>query len=380
MKVGNGELRQHRRQSAACLTTLGCAVLLAASTLLTWTSVEVGNSDASSTLIAAPIALTAIGFASGAIAGGALLALAGQTRGLEVAAFAGVAAAFGAALLIAISLAAASVLPSDRLTLHGHRLALGAEVGPGAWLALGAALGTIVAASEPARASLLARIAALRERGRPTAGALVVLALALPALLQLRQQPWLEGTPLGTTLVIGGNSLPGVAPVALAAMWLIVAGAGLALRGLPELGALVAAAAGWLVNAAAALTIVAAGTLAGGARRARTPDAGHVAGVRYRAPGHGGRGNVAVRRGRRAMTTALHASLDIGALFVIPWTLVFGGVGALLSQRRGYSAISGLALGILLGPVGWVLVWLRTEESATAAAQRDIALDDWSTL
>lgn len=77
------------------------------------------------------------------------------------------------------------------------------------------------------------------------------------------------------------------------------------------------------------------------------------------------------------MITLLRALLDVGALFVLSWSFIFGGIGALLSHARERPAREGLAYGVLLGPFGWAVVWSRSKAPPTAKTD---ALDDWSRL
>jgi hypothetical protein len=72
------------------------------------------------------------------------------------------------------------------------------------------------------------------------------------------------------------------------------------------------------------------------------------------------------------MNTVLNILLSIVALFVVVWIIIFGGIGALLSRSREDSAIGGLALGTLLGPIGWVVILWRTR-----AARRPVAAASW---
>jgi hypothetical protein len=70
------------------------------------------------------------------------------------------------------------------------------------------------------------------------------------------------------------------------------------------------------------------------------------------------------------------AVIDIVAsilvLFVFVWIAIFGGLGALLSRSRGGSAVSGLAWGVLLGPIGWAVICVRTRRAA-----REITSSEW---
>lgn len=79
------------------------------------------------------------------------------------------------------------------------------------------------------------------------------------------------------------------------------------------------------------------------------------------------------------LTANLVAGLaGASTLILLPWLLVFGGLGGLLSWERGGLALEGTAIG-LLGPVGWVLIWIRTGDRAGNEPQ-DERWDRWSTL
>jgi hypothetical protein len=70
--------------------------------------------------------------------------------------------------------------------------------------------------------------------------------------------------------------------------------------------------------------------------------------------------------------TVLGLIISVLLLLVITWIGIFGGIGALLSRKRGGSAPAGLAWGTVLGPVGWlVIIWTTREgESALIAEQQ----------
>ena len=63
----------------------------------------------------------------------------------------------------------------------------------------------------------------------------------------------------------------------------------------------------------------------------------------------------------------------IGAMFLIvvlivaTWVAIFGGVGAMLARSYGRSAVVGLAWGTVLGPIGWLIVWLTNVRGRTSS-------------
>jgi hypothetical protein len=262
--VARGDLTMPRiaeRSPVASAVTLGGAGALAASSLLGWASLGVGQASASTDLTAVPLACVALGTAVLAIAGGGLAALAGRPGGLAFAALAGAVTAVVVCGYIAAAELAATATPDDPVSA----LAVGLDptAGAGAWVALGAALSVVIAAARPIRMRALAAARRAREQSPALAGALGMLVLALVALVQLRLDTWLGGTARGLTLTVTAGALPLVSTMTFAALMVLAAGIALICVGRTELGALTAAVAGWVANAAAALTIVAGQTLAG---------------------------------------------------------------------------------------------------------------------
>lgn len=60
----------------------------------------------------------------------------------------------------------------------------------------------------------------------------------------------------------------------------------------------------------------------------------------------------------------MKAVLEVVAVLVLPWMLIMGGFGVLIAQRQQAQVWTGVAAGVLLGPVGWVGL-LRLTDSAT---------------
>lgn len=53
-------------------------------------------------------------------------------------------------------------------------------------------------------------------------------------------------------------------------------------------------------------------------------------------------------------------------LLVLVWFVLFGAVGALIGKRKGRQ-VAGLAWAMVLGPVGWLVVWLGPTVDADQA-------------
>lgn len=51
--------------------------------------------------------------------------------------------------------------------------------------------------------------------------------------------------------------------------------------------------------------------------------------------------------------------LQAVGMLVLVWVAVFGGLGALHARSLGVSEVFGLAVGVALGPIGWLVTWLR---------------------
>lgn len=250
------------RPGGAWAIIIVCAAVAVASMPLTWISASAGPSGVACALTDMPIACVAIGLTVATMVAGALGALAGRAGGYELAGIAATALALVTGGFALFGESVASVVPQDLLPAAAQRVTLGSGAGAGAWIACAAGVVATVAATAVAREQMLARWGALRARGGVAVLALAGLLAAVFALVQLRQAAWLEITVAHGSRQLDGLVLPWVAPVTLAAGWLLVLGIGLAALGLWELGALTSAAAGWLITACAAITFGAAHALA----------------------------------------------------------------------------------------------------------------------
>lgn len=55
---------------------------------------------------------------------------------------------------------------------------------------------------------------------------------------------------------------------------------------------------------------------------------------------------------------AFNIALGFLILIVGTWVLIFGGIGLMLARSLGQNAVLGFALGTILGPIGWLAIWL----------------------
>jgi hypothetical protein len=78
--------------------------------------------------------------------------------------------------------------------------------------------------------------------------------------------------------------------------------------------------------------------------------------------------------------SVLDVVFTVLALLVGTWVLIFGGIGALLSRSRGRGAASGLALGTLLGPIGWAVTWWTTRAPRLGPSATDRVRDRLETV
>jgi hypothetical protein len=241
---------------------LGAAVLTMSATL-TWASASAGSGRVSYNLLEIPIVPVFYALAVLGICVGGLVALTGRAGGLEVAALAAVAVALVTGFFIMFAESIASLVPGGDAFLTARRLTLGAGVGMGAWVALAAAMAVVVAALDSVRARASTAATALRGDGTLSVAAFLALVAALVAIVQLRQESWVGADTAGISLAVSGVAIPVVSPATFIATWVLAGSIALIGFGFLELGALVAAAAGWVVNASAGATLAAAAAVAG---------------------------------------------------------------------------------------------------------------------
>jgi hypothetical protein len=68
------------------------------------------------------------------------------------------------------------------------------------------------------------------------------------------------------------------------------------------------------------------------------------------------------------LSTVIHVLLVIVVFVGLGWVAVFGGVGSALGYLRDTGKMRGFVLGVLLGPIGWVVVlWPRGGAKAKQA-------------
>lgn len=253
------------RTSAFSVAALAGAAILAASSKLTWISAQAGNGHVSYTLLKIPFLSFLFWVALAIIVVGAVAALAGRSRGLLLAGAAAAVVAGGAAMFVFFAESIAALIPGSgiSLTFRQFMLAWGVGVGPGSWVALFAATAVAVATIPPARDWTVERVGDLWRRGRGALFALAALAIAIFALAQLRHASWVTAEALGSSLSLSPDALWGIAPGTLLAAWLVAVGLLLACFGVAQLGALLAAFAGWFVSFAAGLAIAVPTALSG---------------------------------------------------------------------------------------------------------------------
>jgi hypothetical protein len=237
------------------VVTLLAAAALAASTRLVWLTAELGGRGAAGAPRDVPVAGGALLGAAALIAAGALAAAFGRPGGLQLSAVVATGVALLAGAFVVVVEIASALIPDDVLPLTVRRVSISAGAGRGAWLALAAALAVVVVAEPSARRLAQRAARAVAVRGPLTVPALAAIVAVLAAVVQLRQQAWLEADLAGRSLSVDGLAVPLVAPVTFAAVWAMGAGLVLVALGRSRSGALVVATGGWLASGAAGATI-----------------------------------------------------------------------------------------------------------------------------
>lgn len=67
------------------------------------------------------------------------------------------------------------------------------------------------------------------------------------------------------------------------------------------------------------------------------------------------------------MLQVVNVLIGIAVLVVAVWIAIFGGVGAVLCRSRGGARATGFTWGMLLGPIGWLVVYWVTRKTAAEA-------------
>ena len=55
---------------------------------------------------------------------------------------------------------------------------------------------------------------------------------------------------------------------------------------------------------------------------------------------------------------AFTAFFALAVMIIATWLVIFGAGGAFLSRSYGQSSVLGATLGSLLGPLGWMIIWM----------------------
>lgn len=63
---------------------------------------------------------------------------------------------------------------------------------------------------------------------------------------------------------------------------------------------------------------------------------------------------------------AFNIALGFILLVIGTWVLIFGGIGLMLARSFGQNLVLGFALGTVLGPIGWLVIWLVSRRHGIA--------------
>lgn len=62
-------------------------------------------------------------------------------------------------------------------------------------------------------------------------------------------------------------------------------------------------------------------------------------------------------------------------MLVLVWVAVFGGLGALVARSLGVSGVFGFVVGAALGPIGWLVTWLRSRPAVFVSRRAAAPVD-----
>lgn len=65
------------------------------------------------------------------------------------------------------------------------------------------------------------------------------------------------------------------------------------------------------------------------------------------------------------LANVVSAALVVIVMVILTWVVIFGGVGIAIASSNGRSAVLGFSLGAILGPIGWLLIWLIARQAAS---------------
>jgi hypothetical protein len=218
---------------------------------MTWFTAAVGSSSTARTLLQLPVATVAFSGAILVIVGGSLATMLGRSEGTVLVSVVATALSVLCGLAILLGELGAGLVSDGIVPVAAQRLTFSSGAGPGAWLALGAALAIAAATTESVRRRVGITARGLWETGRLAVVSVVALALSAAWLLQLRQRPWLAIPRIDGHVSLSAAALPCVVLLTFAGVSLLFLAVGLAAFGRFELSALSAASGGWLGSACA---------------------------------------------------------------------------------------------------------------------------------
>ncbi len=251
-----------RSAGGLAVAAIAGALAMAASLLWPWISVGVGGDVASYSGLDFPFVTVFCLVLSVAIV---ILAIAWWWRDeARIAMLIMVAALFStlaAVALLLVSELVAGLVPVPPL-LDGSEVSMDLVYpGIGLWVGLGGSATVVLAASRPFVRSLRPDLEFGLERRGALATVFVLLSLFV-LVAWMRYEPWLVSSVLGDSLALPGSTIPFIGVATLFALALMAVALVLSMVSKTQLAGLVAAASGWLVSFAAALTVVTGQVLA----------------------------------------------------------------------------------------------------------------------